>query len=130
MMAMDRNGTSPYSLAMTSGVRAVLAAAASAALLLTACGGDDDADSSQEPSGAEATQDEETGLPAQIAIADVPTVPIEDRLVSEIEIQGGPDRMVFDSGSLWVKRDEGVVTRVAPAGAKVVRVLDTRPYLQ
>jgi streptogramin lyase len=99
-------------------------------LLLTACGGEDDAGSSQEPSGPEASQAEETGLPKQIAIAGVPTVPIEDRLVSELEIQGGPDRMVFAFGSLWVKRDDGEVTRVDPESAKVLAEIATLPFKQ
>ena len=114
---------------MTTGVRTVLATVALAALLLTACGGDEDDASTKSPDAAE-TQAEETGLPEEIPVADAPTVPIEDRLVSELEIKGGPDRLVFASGSLWVKRDDGEVTRIDPESGKILADIPTLPFKQ
>ena len=94
---------------MTSGVEAVLAMVAVAALLLTGCGGGDEADPSTEQPDASEPQAEGTSLPEPISVESVASVHIEERLVHELEIEGGPERLAFDFGSLWVQRDDGVV---------------------
>jgi streptogramin lyase len=114
---------------MTSGVRTVLATVASAALLLTGCGGGGEADPSTEQPDEE-PQAEETNLPEPILVESAAGVPIEDRLVDELEIQGGPDRLAFDFGSLWVQRDDGQVTRVDPSSGKVLADIATVPFKQ
>jgi len=115
---------------MTSGVRAVIATFAFAAVLLTGCGSGDEADPSTEKSDAAEPQAEETSLPEPISVESAASVPIEDRLLLELEIQGGPDRLAFDFGSLWVQRDDAVLTRVDPGSGKVLTDIATVPFEQ
>ncbi len=115
---------------MTSGVKTVLSTVAVAALLLTGCGGGDEADpSTEQPDGSE-PQAEGTSLPEPISVEGVASVPIEGRMVHELEIQGGPDRLAYDFGSLWVQRDDGEVTRVDPSSGKVLADIATVPFKQ
>ena len=71
-----------------------------------------------------------SSLPEPILVESAPSVPIEDRLVHELEIQGGPDRLAFDFGSLWVQRDDGEVSRVDPSAGKVLADIATVPFKQ
>jgi streptogramin lyase len=106
-------------------MRTALATLAVFSLLLAACGR-----SSTESSGSAGRQAEEASLPEAITAAEAPTVSLKERLIRELEIEGGPDRLVFDFGSLWVKRDDGEVTRVDPKSGKVLAEVAAVPFMQ
>ncbi len=97
------------------GCVAVLAAAA------TACSSGDGvvtspAATSQSASTSTATR---TALPEPI-VNDSPTVPLADRLVHVWNIDGDPDWLESVGGLIWVKRDDGTVSAVAPDAANPI----------
>ncbi len=115
---------------MTLRARVALVVVAFSALLLACCGGGDEADPSTEQSDPADPQAEESSLPDPIAVESAASVPIEDRLISELAVQGGPDNLAFEFGSLWVQRDDAEVTRVDPSSGKVLADITTLPFKQ
>lgn len=62
-------------------------------------------------------------LPSPISAEGAESVSLSDRLITRIRIgdpSRGPDWMVAGFGSLWVKRDDGLVVRVDPGTGRVV----------
>ena len=80
-----------------------------AVLALAACGGDDS--ESDDAQTETTTQEEESALPEPITASGAEELSLDELLVSELTMEGGPDRLIEAFGSLWLKRDDGVVTR-------------------
>ncbi len=111
---------------MLRGILHVLGVAA--AFTLVACGGDGaDSDVSQAPT---TTGEEGTALPEPITASSAEELSLDELLVREITMEGGPDQLVEAFSSLWVKRDDGVVVRVDAAAGKVTTEVSTVPFKQ
>jgi streptogramin lyase len=87
-------------------------AVAVALAALAACGGDD---------GNPAAGETETGVKdAVVEVEANPelTTPLGDVQQASIRLIGGPDWLTSQGGFVWVKRDNGMVTRIDPATNK------------
>lgn len=87
----------------------------------TGCDGGEEAPESDSPSPASSSQ--APSLPEAITPAGADRVSISERLLTRIPIgdpSRGPDWMVSAFGSLWVKRDDGIVVRIDPESSKIV----------
>ncbi len=89
-----------------------------AAVALAGCS--DDSTNTESTTAATESTTAEPALPEPITAQGAERVKLADRLQAEIEIGDGPDWMVEGFGSLWVKRDNGVVDRIDPANGKVI----------
>jgi hypothetical protein len=103
----------------------MFAAVALASAVLFGCGDDDDNGSSdtgttESVASTEQATAEPASLPKPISAKGAAQVEIEDRLLNEFEIPGGPDWMVAAFDSLWVKLDSGEVVRVDPEASEMV----------
>lgn len=112
-------------------VRRVVAIGALAlALAIAGCSDSDDDSASaggeQEQAAAEAS--EEQALPEAIPADDAQSVDLDQRLVRKVSIPEGPDWMASGFGSLWVKRDSGVVDRVDPESGDVIAEIRAGPF--
>jgi streptogramin lyase len=89
--------------------RVVVLAVALAAAFLAGCGGDDAGDGDR-------TSARERGAPEVATVPDRPrrTTPLGDVREASLSLPGGPDWLAALDGYVWVKRDDGVVTRVDP----------------
>lgn len=79
------------------------------ALALAACGGGGD--------GGSAAGETESGAKSSITeVENSPelTTPLRDVQEASIQLPGGPDWLTFHGGFVWVKRDDGIVTRIDP----------------
>ncbi len=75
---------------------------------VTACGGGDDGTAARgTESGVEDAVIEVENRPER-------TMPLADIQEASIRLPGGPDWMTFHDGYVWVKRDDGIVTRIDP----------------
>ncbi len=90
------------------------------ALAITGCSDDSEESTPRSTSTSASTSADEPALPEPITAQGAESVKLADRLQREIEIEDGPDWMVGAFGSLWVKRDNGVVDRIDPANGQVI----------
>ena len=110
--------------------RAALALAA--VLLIAGCSEDSgeqtqtQADSQAQPPSEESGA--EAALPEPTPVRGAERVDLDQRLVRKVSIQEGPDWMAFGFGSLWVKRDSGIVDRVNPANGEVIAEIRTGAF--
>jgi glutamine cyclotransferase len=100
------------------------------ALLLAGCGGGDDEDQIESESVPESAQPEDRAAPEPITDAGAQAIDIDERLVNELEIEGGPSWLADGFGSLWLKRDDGVVMRIDAESGKVIAEIETAPFKQ
>jgi hypothetical protein len=84
-----------------------------AAVSLAGCGGSDAMDGGGTRAGERGANDVAT-------VRDRPrrTTPLADVREASISLPGGPDWLTSHAGFIWVKRDDGIVTRVDPGGNK------------
>jgi streptogramin lyase len=99
-------------------------------LLLAGCGGGDDQGSSETEPVTQSAKPDEAAAPEPITDAGAQAVEIDDRLANELEIEGGPSWLADGFGSLWLKRDDGVVMRIDPQSGKVLAEIETAPFKQ
>jgi len=80
---------------------------------MAACGGDGGGTAAQETEPGKANP----GKDAVVQVDDRPevTTPLADAEQASIQLPGGPDWLAFHDGFVWVKRDDGIVTRIDPA---------------
>jgi hypothetical protein len=90
-------------------------------LMLAGCGGSDSDSGDASPSTSKGASVDSTAL---ISADSAPVVNIEDRLISEIEVDENPGWLVEGFGSLWVKEDHGEVLRVNPGTGKITSEID------
>jgi len=89
---------------------------------LSGCGGDDQDDGGSASDASKTgtvSSAEEATLPDPITAAGADRLHLSDLQLSRLSIPS-PDWMVSAFGSLWVKRDDGAVTRVDPETGKVI----------
>ena len=81
-----------------------------ALVAMVGCGGDDGAGTPAQSGSAAATPD-------VVQVGDRPeeTTPLADVQETSIRLAGGPDWLTSQGGFVWVKRDDGIVTRIDPA---------------
>jgi hypothetical protein len=106
---------------------ASVALLAGAAGLVAACGSDGDDTTESSATEAAATTSTVAAEPTTTAVAaaaettaaDVPTVAVDDRLGTRLEIPGGPDYLAVVGEAVWVKTDAGKVVPVDAATTTV-----------
>lgn len=69
-----------------------------------------------------------TELPSAPAV-NVAATPIEPRVQARLELIGGPDYLAAAAGSVWVRRDDGVVVRIDPDDATEIAAIETSEEL-
>ena len=95
--------------------RTLISAFAAAAFALptaVACGGDDGGPAAGGTGSGSPTVANDT----VVQVDDRPevTTPLADAQEAAIELPGGPDWLAFHDGFVWVKRDDGMVSRIDP----------------
>jgi hypothetical protein len=80
------------------------------------------------PTPSAAASPVETELPAAPPV-DVEATPIEPRVEARVELPGGPDYLAAAAGSIWVRKDDGVVVRIDPADSTEVATIKTSERL-
>ncbi len=91
-----------------------------------ACG--DDGGGSEAASPATST----TAAPVTVPVAEpaeVEATPIEPRVEARLELPGGPDWLATGAGSVWVKMDDGTVSRIDPATNRVTAEIEVADQL-
>lgn len=76
------------------------------------------------PTPSAAASPVETELPAARPV-DVEATPIEPRVEARVELPGGPDYLAAAAGSIWVRKDDGVVERIDPADSTEIATITT-----
>jgi hypothetical protein len=116
--------------------RAAALACACVAALASCSSSDDDPATPETSADSPATAPSSTGsgdadTPTQASTPPVTEVAREDLELAVVSLKGGggPDWMASGFGSLWVKRDNNVVARVAPDG-KVLATMTAGPFAQ
>lgn len=99
------------------------------ALTLAMAGCSDSDEDSSSTAGQAATETSaEPALPETVSADDAQRVDLDQRLIREVPITEGPDWMAFGFGSLWVKRDSGIVNRVDPKTGEVIAEISPGPF--
>lgn len=80
------------------------------------------------PTPSPAASPVETELPAAPPV-DVEATPIEPRVEARLELTGGPDYLAVAAGSVWVRKDDGMVVRIDPEDTTEVATIKTSERL-
>jgi hypothetical protein len=69
-----------------------------------------------------------TELPSAPPV-EVTATPIEPRVQARLELIGGPDHLAAAAGSVWVRKDDGMVVRIDPDDTTEVATITTSERL-